>query len=142
MAIKSFAALALLLASAATVRAATCPAGTFDLGAYASSAAPVLTSNLAKCYNKMRVQVGTDCKITVTPIAAAGVSIPGLFGAMPELNPYVDYASWCAQRSGLAPCPGVAALASLSCLLACPLTRCLLPPPRPPRSQPRPHVRD
>ena len=95
MTLKSLAALALLLASAASVRgASSCTAGTFDLGAYASSAPAVLSSNLAKCYNSMRIEVGADCKITVTPIAAAGVSIPGLVGAMPQLNPYVDYASW------------------------------------------------
>ena len=86
----ALAALALLLATASSASAATCPVGSFDLAAYKSTAATVLASNFAKCYASMQIYIAADCTITVTPIAGSGVSIPGLFGA----SPYVDYASW------------------------------------------------
>ena len=89
----AFAALALLLATASTASAASCSTATYDLGAISSSAPAVLSSNFAKCYGQLRIEVASDCKITVTSIAASGVSIPGLFGPGGDTT-YTDYASW------------------------------------------------
>ena len=87
----ALAALALLLASAsAAPLASPCSAGSFSLAALSVSAPAVASSNFAKCYGSMMIDVTTSCKVTVTAIAPAGVSIPGLFGD----SPYTDYASW------------------------------------------------